>query len=47
MLCGGGLKSGQVIGQSAKDGGQPAFDAVTIHDLLATIMHTLLDLDQV
>lgn len=47
MLYGGGLKSGQVIGQSAKDGGQPASDAVTIHDLLATIMHTLLDLDQV
>jgi hypothetical protein len=47
MLYGGGLKSGQVIGQSAKDGGQPASDAVTIHDLLATIMHTLLDVDQV
>ena len=47
MLYGGGLKSGQVIGQSTKDGGQPASDAVTIHDLLATITHTLLDLDQV
>jgi hypothetical protein len=47
MLYGGGLNRGQVIGQSSKDGGQPSSDPVTIEDLLATIMHTLLDVDQV
>jgi hypothetical protein len=47
MLYGGGLNRGQVIGQSSKDGGQPSSDPVTIEDLLATILHTLLDVDQV
>jgi uncharacterized protein (DUF1501 family) len=47
LLYGGGWNSGQVIGQSSRDGGQPASNAVTIHDLLATIMHTLFDVDQV
>lgn len=47
MLYGGGLKSGQVIGQSARDGGTPASNAIGIPDLTATIMQTLLDLDQV
>ena len=41
------LKTGQVIGQSSRDGGTPAADAVTIQDLIATVMHTLLDVDQV
>ena len=43
LLYGGGLKMGQVIGQSTKDGGEPAADPVTIPNLNATIMHTLLD----
>ncbi len=47
MLYGGGLKAGHVIGSSTRDGGEPASDKVTIHDLLATIMHSLLDIDQV
>ncbi len=47
LLYGGGWKSGQVIGQSSRDGGQPASNPVTIHDLLATVMHTLFDVDQV
>jgi hypothetical protein len=47
MLYGGGLKSGQVIGRSARDGGTPDSDPIRIPDLTATIMHTLLDLDQV
>src|SRR5262245_2991233 len=47
MIYGGGLKMGQVIGQSTRDGGEPASDAVTIPDLIATIMHTLLEVDQV
>jgi len=47
MLYGGGLKMGQVIGRSSPDGGEPASDAVTIPDLMATIMHTLLDIGEV
>jgi Protein of unknown function (DUF1501) len=47
LLYGGGLKSGQVVGQSSRDGGTPASDPVTIADLMATIMHSLLDMDQV
>jgi hypothetical protein len=47
MLYGGGLKMGRVIGQSARNGGEPASDPVTIPDLMATIMHTLLDVGEV
>ncbi|KAB2659772.1 MAG: DUF1501 domain-containing protein [Verrucomicrobia bacterium] len=46
LLYGGGLKMGQVIGESSRDGGEPATQAVTMKDLLATIMHTLLDIGQ-
>jgi uncharacterized protein (DUF1501 family) len=46
MLYGGGLKMGRVIGQSTRHGGEPASDAVTIRDLNATIMHTLLDIGE-
>jgi hypothetical protein len=47
MLYGGGLNCGQVIGKSSKDGGTAASDAVTISDLTATIMHRLLEVEQV
>jgi hypothetical protein len=47
MLYGGGLKMGRVIGQSSPNGGEPAADPVTIPDLMATIMHTLLDIGEV
>ncbi len=47
LLYGGGLKMGRVIGQSSRDGGEPSSDPVTMKDLLATIMHTLLDIGQV
>jgi hypothetical protein len=47
MIYGGGLKMGQVIGQSARDGGEPADNPITIPDLVATIMGTLLDVGQV
>lgn len=43
MLAGGGLKMGQVIGQSTRDAGEPASDPVTIPNLIATIMRVLLD----
>ena len=46
MLYGGGLKMGQVIGQSSMTGGEPASDPVTTRDLMATIMHTLLDIGE-
>ena len=47
LLYGGGLKMGRVIGQSSRDGGEPAADPVAMKDLLATIMHTLLDIGEV
>lgn len=47
LLYGGGLKMGQVIGQSTRDGGQPASDPVNQQDLVYTIMNTLLDLGEV
>jgi len=47
LLSGGGLNSGQVIGQSTRDAGEPATEPVTIKNLVATIMHTLLDVGQV
>ena len=47
MLSGGGLKMGQVIGESTRDGGEPNSEAVTSSQLLGTIMHTLLDIGEV
>jgi uncharacterized protein (DUF1501 family) len=47
LLYGGGLKMGQVIGQSTRDGGEPQSEPIGIDNLLATIMGTLLDLGQV
>lgn len=47
LLAGGGLSSGQVIGQSTRDAGEPATEPIVIKNLLATIMHTLLDVGQV
>ena len=47
MLYGGGLRMGQVIGQSTRNGGEPASEPVTIPDLIATIMHTVLDIGEV
>lgn len=43
VFAGGGLKHGQVVGQSDRRGGEPATEPVTIADLHATILHTLLD----
>ena len=47
LLSGGGLKKGQVIGQSTADGGQPATSPIEIKNLVSTIMHTLLDVGEV
>jgi hypothetical protein len=43
MLYGGGLKMGRVVGSTTRDGGEPASDRITIPNLYATIMDTLLD----
>ena len=47
LLYGGGLKMGQVLGQSSRDGGEPQSEPVTIENLIATIADELLDLGQV
>jgi len=43
LLAGGGLRMGQVIGQSSRTGGEPSSQPVTIKNLVATILHTLFD----
>jgi hypothetical protein len=47
LFYGGGLKMGQVIGSSTRDAGEPLSDAFGNENLLATVMHTLLDIGQV
>ncbi|HUE74944.1 MAG TPA: DUF1501 domain-containing protein [Pirellulaceae bacterium] len=47
LLYGGGLKMGQVLGQSSRDGGEPQSEPVTIENLIATIADELLDLGEV
>jgi hypothetical protein len=47
LLSGGGLKMGQVIGQSDKTASQPITERYTPKHLLATVMHTLLDIPEV
>lgn len=47
LLSGGGLKMGQVIGQSNKDAGEPATEPYDNSHLIGTIMHTLLDVGKV
>ncbi|MBY0459106.1 MAG: DUF1501 domain-containing protein [Gemmataceae bacterium] len=42
-LFGGGLKTGQVVGRSARDNGAPATTPVTPAHLMATVMHHLFD----
>jgi hypothetical protein len=47
LLHGGGLSMGRVIGSSARDGGAPASDPVTLRNLISTIMHTLFNIGEV
>ena len=47
MLYGGGLKTGQVIGQSDRQGGEPASTPILMENLTATLLHSLLDLNEV
>jgi len=46
LLAGGGHRMGQVIGQSSRNGGEPATDPVTNRHLVSTILHTLFDVGQ-
>jgi hypothetical protein len=43
LLAGGGLKMGQVIGQSTRDAGEPSSDPVRIQNLVATMLQRLID----
>ena len=45
-FAGGGLRMGQIIGQSARAADVPGTDPVTTADLMATVMHTLFDVGQ-
>lgn len=47
LIYGGGLKMGQVIGQSTHDAAEPDSNPITIGQLNATIMHTLLDAGEI
>jgi hypothetical protein len=44
LLYGGGLKMGQVVGDSTRDAGEPNSNAVTARHLMGTIAHALFDL---
>jgi uncharacterized protein DUF1501 len=46
LLAGGGLPMGRVIGQSTRNGGEPATEPVTNRHLVSTIMHSLFDIGQ-
>jgi len=43
LLSGGGLRKGQVVGQSTRDGGEAHTDPVTMKHLMATVLGTVLD----
>lgn len=46
LLFGGGLKMGQVVGQSSRNAGDPATEPYSIDNLTSTVMHTLFDVSQ-
>jgi len=43
LLAGGGLKMGQVIGQSSRNAGEPSSQPVKNKHLISSVMHTLFD----
>ncbi len=47
LLAGGGLKMGQVIGQSKRDAGSPSSTPVRIKNLVATVLHAVADVGRV
>ena len=46
LMYGGGIPGGQVIGQSTRDGAEPATENLTPQHLISTILRTAFDLDQ-
>jgi hypothetical protein len=46
LFTGGGLKMGQVIGQSTGNAGDPATEPIRINNVVATIMRTLFDVGE-
>ncbi|MEE3054807.1 MAG: DUF1501 domain-containing protein [Planctomycetota bacterium] len=46
LIAGGGLKMGQVIGESNRDASRPAADPITNKDLVATILHSLFNVEE-
>jgi hypothetical protein len=47
LVYGGGVQRGHVIGQSNRDGSAPQSEPVGLDQLIATIVHSLLDVGQV
>jgi len=47
LLYGGGLPRGQVVGQSSRDAGEPATRPYGIEHLVATVMHSLVNVSKV
>jgi uncharacterized protein (DUF1501 family) len=47
LFTGGGLRMGQVIGQSTANAGDPATEPYTLRHVVSTIMHTLFDVGEV
>ena len=45
-FAGGDLQMGQVVGQSAGNGGEPLADPVSLSQFHATVMHSLIDVGQ-
>ncbi len=46
LMYGGGLRGGQVIGQSTRDAGEPSTEELTPKHLISTIMNTVFDIGQ-
>jgi len=46
LFHGGGLKMGQVIGQSTANAGEPNTEPVTMKNVVGTVMHTLFDVPE-
>ena len=46
VFVGGGLKMGQVIGESDRIGGEPATTPISSSNVLATVMHSLFDIPE-
>ncbi|HJT76296.1 MAG TPA: DUF1501 domain-containing protein, partial [Gemmataceae bacterium] len=46
LLSGGGLRMGQVVGQSSHDVAEPRSEPVHVRNLIGTILHTLFDVGE-